>query len=539
MALRIAQLNTTCHIPRSHRANADTVDRLARGRFAHDLGGHLGPSLARQPAIIRIRRLALRVIIPVSELNEDALSLKWRQEFGKALFTALAYPPATGPFEVFRAESVASFIASAIHDLLDGTAPTQWQYAEFESFFRQGSVQGALSLICEWPHQTLAVLMELSRRRVLDRVLARFDDLAVERLFALLAPAATEPLTIADVVKAARLVLAQLPDKANAIRSRQYALSLFVRAQTAPEPFRSPRTLFHALTAIAVLLNEEVFWPGVPRDELWTKRLPPPVTALLEAMAESFRRRPSADAAIESPGTAPAHGETSSRHFAELRQLVANLRTELKIPFPAESRPEVRWISTDWCGLFFLTGTLARLGWVRAWNQLSEFQTGGVSCLIAGLALAVLEKFDPDVAALDPGLALFAGYLADPDLAHLRRVFHDFPRDTRLNVLRAALPHDRVDDAADNWAAAFDLLAANLLQNFGSRIRGFRQASRHGIVRTFLARPGRIRIEPERLVVFPAPNPFHVALHIAGIDDPVPQAPWLGGRRLEFELGDL
>lgn len=539
MALRIAQLDTTCHIPRSHRAKAGVVDRLARGRFARDLGEHLGPSLARQPAIIRIRRLSLSVIVPVSELDENGLSLKWRQAFGKVLFTALAYPTGAGPFEVFRAESVASFIASAIGALLDGTATTRWQYAEFEPFFRQGSVEGALSLICEWPHQSLAILMELARVRVLDRVLARFDDAAMERLFVLLAPATAEPLTIADVIGAARLALAQLPDRATAIRSRQYALSLFVGAQRAGEPFRPARAIFQALQALAVLLNEEVFWPGVARDELWTKHLPDNVTVLLESLGETDRRRARPPSPSEIPVTAPPRRETGSLHFGELQQLIASLRRELRIPPPSERRPEIRWISSDWCGLFFLTSTLAGLGWVRAWRQLREFQAGGVACVIAGVALAITEKFDPAAPGLDPGVALFAGYLGDPDLAHLRWVFQEFPREARLNVLRAALPHDPVDDAAGDWAGTFDLLAGNLLQSFGSRIRGFRQASRQGIVRSFIARPGRIRVEPERIVIFPASNPFHVALHIAGIDEPVENVSWLGGRRLEFELGDL
>src|SRR5277367_3440249 len=109
MAMRIGLFNTTCHVPPQRRSDAEVVDRLARGRFARDLGEHLGRSLARQPAIIRIRRLPMRVVVPASELNEDALSLIWRQEFGKALFTALAYPAGAGPIEVFRADSIAGF----------------------------------------------------------------------------------------------------------------------------------------------------------------------------------------------------------------------------------------------------------------------------------------------------------------------------------------------------------------------------------------------------------------------------------------------
>jgi hypothetical protein len=498
--------------------------------------------------------LAVRVIIPASELNEDALSLKWRQEFGKALFTALAYPSGVGPFEVFRAESVASFVASAIRDLLDGTAPTKWQYAEFETFFRPGATQAALALICEWPRQTIAVLLELAQHSVLDRLLARFDDLAMERLFAVLArprDTETEPLTVADVIVAAGLALGHLPEKTLALRSRSYALSLFVYAYRAQQPARSPRALFHALLAVAVLLNEEVLWPGIPLDEPAAKRLPPNVTALLESIGRDMRRQMQSIFRTDlreqmqptyvekTPGGPQTRGDRISPQLAELRQLLSVLRTELKVPPPSPTPSEVRWVTSEWCGLFFLASTLARLGWIQAWRQLADFQAGGVACLVAGLALAIAGKFDPAVPLLDPGIALFAGHLNDPSLGHLRRVFQELPRGSRVRLLSAAMPHEAVDDAAENWQSTVDLLAGILLRDFASRIRGFRQATRQGIVRSFIARPGRIRIEPERLVVFPAPSPFNVALHISGMDGPVDPSMCLGGRRIEFEMGDL
>jgi hypothetical protein len=549
MSLRIGQLNTTCYFPNRHRGDAEIVDRLARGRFPRDLGEHLGPSLARQPAIVRIRRLPMRVIIPASEFNENALSLKWRQAFAKALFTALAYPTGAGPFEVFRAESVASFVASAIQDLLNGIAVTKWQYAEFEEIFRLGSTQAALALICEWPRHSLAVLLEFAQRAVLDRVLARFDDLAMERLFALLArppDAETEPLSVAGLIAAAKLALGHLPEKTIALRSRPYALSLFVEGHRTSQPVPSPRALFHALLALAVLLNEEVFWPdreafwpGIPRGEPWANRLPSNVIAVLETIGRDIRGHMQPFSPMKTPGGPQMLGGTSSPQLAELDRLLTSLRTGLKVPPPSARPTEARWISSEWCGLFFLASTLARLGWIPAWKQLADFHLGGVACLVAGLALAITEKFDIAVPPLDPGIALFAGYLGDPDIAHLRRVFQEFPREVRLRVLHAALPEEAVDEAAETWESTFERLAGSLLRDFASRIRGFRQATRQGIVRSFIARPGRIRIEPEHVVVFPGPSPFHVALHISGMDAPIEAVSWLGGRRLEFELGDL
>lgn len=592
MSLKISKLATTCHVPEQLRNVAGAVDQLARHRFARDLGEHLGPGLARQPAIVRIRRLPMRVIIPASELNEDALSLRWRQEFGKALFTALAYPAGVGSIEVFRADTIADFLASAIGDLFDGTASTKWQYAEFESFFRLGSTQAALALICEWPQQTLAVLLHLAEKRALGRLLARFDDGAMDRLFAVLAPsteAETKTLSVADLITVARLVIEHMPDKTLALRSRAFALNLFVEAQRTSQPLPSPRVLFHALLALAVLMNEDVFWPGIPRGDSRAGRLPSNVTAILESIARvlaalldkqlskpgipldesrSDQGQSIHTAILESIGGVlreyvqatvhfdprnPMHlafggktpGDPQTRNMkitpqlAELDQLLQLLRVELKIPTPSAKPLEVHWISSEWCGLFFLSSTLERLGWVPAWGQLPDFQAGGPACLVAGLALIIAGRFAPAVPSMDPAIALFAGYLHEPDLLHARRVFQKFPVAARLRVLRAALPHEGVDQAAESWEGTFERLAETLLRTFASRIRGFRHATRQGIVRSFIARPGRLRIEPDRLVVFPAPSPFNVALHISGMDDPVDSSLRLGRRRIEFELGDL
>jgi hypothetical protein len=551
MSLKICKLATECHVPQQLRKDAEIVDQLARGRFARDLGTHLGPSLARQPAIIRIRRLPVRVIIPASELNEDALSLHWRQELGKALFTALAYPAGEGPLEIFQANSVAGFVASAVLDLLDGTAPAKWQYAEFESFFRLGSTQAALALICEWPRQSLAVLIGLAEQHMLGRLLARFDDLAIERAFGILAPSPENgTLSVTNLIAAARLVLDHPPEKASALRSRAYALTLFVEAQRVQRPQPSPRALFHALLSLAALLNEELFWPGNPSDQTRAAHLPSNVSAILESIGGALREHMQSTFfsnagepvhlpfGLKTPGGQQTRGERISSQLEELSQLLHVLRVELKV-LPPSISPEVRWVSSEWCGLFFLASTLQRLGWIPAWRQLADFQVGGVACLAAGLALTIVGRFDPAVPSLDPGIVLFGGYLGDPDIAHLRKVFQEFPRQVQQEVLHAALPHELANDAAENWEGTFKLLAVTLIREFASRIRGFRQATQQGIVRSFIVRQGRIRIEPERLVVFPAPSPFNVALHISGMDEPVDSSLWLGGRRIEFQLGDL
>lgn len=524
MGLRIGQFVTTCHVPRALRHKAGLVDELAHGRFARDLGDHLGPSLSRQPAIVRIRRLSLRVIVPAPELNEDSLSRAWAAAFSKALFTALAYPSGTGPVEVFRADSLALYLAGAIRDLLHGVATTRWYYDEFNEIFRQGGTEAALTLLCRWNNETIAILSELARAGELDRLLARFDDLAMERIFrALGSPHDADPpsLSIAELIAAAKMAAAIPPEKAAHLRSRRYALRRFVDLRATADPQRSVRTLHHLFTTLWILIGEGLLPPGIEPQSVAFGMRPPAVQHLMETITQEFQERP------------------HSSRLAELNRLIDDLRIRLNVPPPTPAVPEIRSVASDWCGLFFLAGTLDNLGWIPAWRRLGDFQRGGISSLIAGLALTIAGKLSPELRSLDPGIAFFAGYVEEPDLMHLRSVLNDSSREARREVLQAALGELKSLDAHETWEATFNLLADALIQRFASNLRGFRQATRSGIVRTFLQRPGRIRIEDTRIVVAPEPSPYHVVLHIAGMDSPTGSLSWLGGRRLEFEMGDL
>jgi hypothetical protein len=521
MALRIRKLDTACHVPRRYRNEASLVDQFAHGRFAADLAGNLGPSLSRHPAIIRIKHLPIRVIIPASELNEASLSRAWTQAFSRALFTALAYPPGTGPFEVFRADSVANFIAGAIRDLLDGTAAGKWEYAEFEELFRSGVNAASIALLTNWRPLTLPTLCELERTGDLDKLLPRLDDLALEHLFvALAAPADSEPppLSLADLIASAKFVLRRPPLRLSALGTRALALRLYVHARSVNEPVGSPRAIFYSLMALKILLSDDLTLLASAIRGEHAKHIQPATIALLQTVAREV------------------HSDPQSLQLSELGRLLSDLRTALKIPPPSATNVPSRWISSDWCGLFFLSSTLVRLGWVTAWRQLPDFHVGGISPLLAGLALTIAGKFETRLEALDPGIALFSGYLADPDLSHLNDVFQKYPLESRQKVMHAALGGE---DACETWASTFERLVEHLLRLFALGIRGFQKSSPQGIARTFLQRSGRIRIEDERVTIQPQPSAFHVALRIAGLDAPLDSVPWLGGRRLEFEIDDI
>jgi hypothetical protein len=90
-----------------------------------------------------------------------------------------------------------------------------------------------------------------------------------------------------------------------------------------------------------------------------------------------------------------------------------------------------------------------------------------------------------------------------------------------------------------DWTKTFEYLGNNILREFATRVRGFRKATPAFVVNTFLKQAGRICIDDKRIFVLLQANPFHVALHLSSVDEPVDSVGWLDNRRLEFQLEGL
>jgi len=518
MALRIGLFVSRFRVSKRHQKDAGMIDSFVRERFAADLADHLGPSLSRQPAIVRIRRLKIKLAIPAANFGMDVLSRVWTMEFGRALFTALAYPGDAGPVEVYRAETLAAFIAGAIQALSDGSSDRQWQFREFEPMFRKGRAEGTLALLAEWPRQTLPVLIELERARSLERVLGGLNVLLLERLLSVLDwQTDYAPVFPSGLLAVAKLAARKPPRNAAELRSRAYAIRLFVSAAIDGRPLKSAHALFHSLATLHTLLDIDGWFESYRQLRAFAPTLPGVVADVLERIERE---------ALSSRGPTL---------LGRLAETIEEIRAAVQAPPPSISAPGARWITSPWCGLFFLCSVLDRLDWPYVWRSLPEFQTGGISPLLAGVLLTLTGQFEEAPQALDPAVALLAGYEGDADLAHLRRVYVEYPEEVRAALLQAA----DVTGDTQTWAATFEALASALVARFGSLIRGFRQASRQAIVRGFLAQTGRIRVEKHRIAVYPDPHPFQVALHISSLDAPVESASWLGSRRVEFRLEAL
>ena len=528
MALRIAQFATQCKVSRRGQSAAHIVDNLARNRLSREIAFHLGPSLARQSAIIRIRRLTLSFSIPASEFEEDALAKVWVQTLGHALFTALAYPSGSGPIEIFRADSLAEFLASVVRDLLEGDTSRRWAYTEFAEILGLDNPGALLALLCQWPRETLPVLLSIEKSGRLEKLLGRLDELALERLIATLSEAEGAYQRGADQEgdSAIRLLVAVAdhvshdpPRSFRILRTRGYALQLYVRSHVGGGPSPSPRRLFHGLCALSCLL-ERPYILDSPEFDLELGSPQPDVSALFGKLRLEVQ--------------SAAHSPLVPRLVHSLAQLRSALRVEVTAPVSG-----VRRIGSDWCGVFFLCETLDRLGWVPQWQRLTPFQAGGVSCLLAGLALSTTFRFDTDFTSLDGGIALFAGYIDEPDLAHCRSFFSTTSSSVRREVLLSALGIEPTEAAIADWPATLEALSGKLLAEFAARIRGFRKASPRSIVNSFLRHTGLITLTEDKVRACCEPSPFNVALHISGVDQPVESVSWLGHRRLEFDLGEL
>src|SRR5262249_13826554 len=161
----------------------------------------------------------------------------------------------SGQDQVVRASSLAEFRAAFLRDLLSGRAGGRWEDEEVDDLLRLPAAEAAVSLLLNDPPQVVPAPAALDPCAPRERLLAPFDGVALERLFAAIAgagavaPAAT--LTPADLLWAVGQALAAPPHGDFAPAGRRQALRLFVR--TGGAAGRPPRLIFHALLALTCL----------------------------------------------------------------------------------------------------------------------------------------------------------------------------------------------------------------------------------------------------------------------------------------------
>jgi hypothetical protein len=517
MSLHIARLDTICRTPRGHEDAATFVDTIARQSLPRELLERLGPSLDRQPEVVRLRRLNVTVRIELAELQRGGLAAAWATALVRALHQALARPDQDGEmlrrFET-RAAYIAAMIASAARGPPDGAS---WRFPELQAEAGRHPAIAVLNLLLDAGQLLGDVLDELRRDNRLGTTLALLDEVGLERILRLVADidGGDGALTVLQLVELAlALAAARIAPARGEAASRRQAIEVWLRLNRSI-PLRGAwygiRLLLRFLEEPALLAATRSAHPG-------RRPSAPSLHELPSALAGIMSRFPDWCERLRRQLTV----EQSARAMAALEEM------RLITPSAAPSGHSIKplWLGSDCAGLLLLIPIIRQYGWPSLYRQAG---TGPrlFQALVAGAAMRLLRAWQPGE-PVEPAAGLLAGLLEEPDRVGIAHVLSSTPP--------AAV--DFLPPAA-GWPEALDAAADTLAGAMALRIRGFRNAGRASIARHFLQRPGRILVEEKELRVVLEPSPWSVVLHISGADDAVEQVEWLGGRRVVYRLEGL
>jgi hypothetical protein len=538
MNLNIDRLVTRCQVPKGSVTAWQSLDRLAREQFPLECRREILAHLPAQPEVIRIRRLLIQLRVS-GQFDGQRLARAWSEAFARALLAAINSSKPEN--EVVQARTRTEWLARFVLDVLSGSALSRWEYEEFNEALRLGAANCVLTVLSHEPWEIVHVLLLVDDRKRLDQLLLLFDDLALEKLFSLLAheidEETSEP-TVDDLLKIGALVTSQTSTRVG-LATRQRALSIFLALSrtraVGSDRVITPRLVLHALMALDALLELNQSLP----PESWFHALAPESLARREGPS----LHPMVLELVAKVWTLAAEmgAKVQNQKLDSLSQLLFEL-SPLPVITSSAAEKRAHWVSSECAGVLLLVGLLDRLGWVQRIRTSSvglRIESRATNFCLAALALRLLGP-SPESDRLDPGLLLFAGWPepASADLAGLRKFLMTLS-EIEQEELVDLLTDSEERKLASGWITTFDHLANDLIREFSSRLRGFRDAKPSFVIKTFISQPGRIFIDDKRILVILQSNPFHIALHISSMDEAVESVSWLAGRRLDFQLQDL
>lgn len=540
MTINIGRFVTHCRAARQHQAVGSLADQIVRTRFGTECSRRLSLMPVSPASVVRIRKLPVKLKISAAKLDEESITEAWVDAFIGELLIAVKNNRISDS-EIVCVNSRAEWLARFIADVLSGSANGRWEYEEFRESLQLGTSHCVFSILSHDPLEVVPVLRLLEERNRFEQFLLLFDDFLLEKFFSLFTPVNEAELTVDDLITIARLVTSQNISR-GILGTRQRSLRIFLalcRMHVESDRVMSPRLVWYALLTLDKLVELTQTLPQSLPSESWFQALSPESIAhqkgpalhpvVLEVIAKIWSL------------TTSGLKEESSK-LQTLSRLVADLDP---VRTGESSATRSRWVSCQFAGLLLLVGLIDRLGWVqqiRGSSLALRLDTGAINFCLAALALRLLGQ-SPENRRPDPALLLFAGWLepAAVNLNAFHNFLHSLSENERIDLLEllAEVDTQQEEDARVDWTATFDVLASILIREFAGRVRGFRQANPAFVIKTFLSQPGRVFIDDERILVVLQSNPFHVALHVSSIDEPVECVSWLGGRRLEFQLEGL
>ena len=479
-----------------------------------ELHERLGPSLDRQPAVVRLRRLECTVRIDLAELKRGGLAAAWANALVRALHQALARPDQDGEM-IRRFESHAAYLAAMIATAARGPPEGRsWQFPELRAEAGRHPAIVVLGLLLESAPLVGDVLHELRRAGKLPAALALLDEVGLERILRAVAEVegGDGALSLHQLAAvASSLVAMRAPPGGAEAASRRRAIELWLQLGR-EMPLRG---VWYATRLLLQFLEEPALLVGSAQSGHVHHALRESARPLPPALADIMARFPDWCEQLRCQLAREGSSRVASV-LEELRQITPSAA-------PLRRGMEAIWLRLDCAGLLLLLPVIRRLGWFRL-SRNPGLGPRLFQALVAGAATQLLRAWQPGE-KVEPAAGLLAGLFEEPERLGLAQVLTSTPL--------AALG---LFPQATGWPEALDAAADALASGLAARIRGFRNAGRSSIVRHFLRVPGRYLIAETELRIVLEANPWSVALHVSGADDALDGVEWLGGRRVVYVL---
>lgn len=496
MPLTIDHLEIACKTPPERQQFATEVEHWIRGDLSESLGAHLGPSLDRGSHTTVVRRLNVRVRLNQRDWTHGNLLTALCKAFSEALFQALALPAPPGSPDRAEFSSQILWKAEMIAWVENGTPADAWRFDLPANALGMDRGSAAILLLLEDPATLAELLCLLATKGTLTRLLARWDAVALERIFAALAtivPARLEPFAPIEAISILERALTIRGGTARvSFGTRAHALLLFAASGSASP---HPRRTFQLLQAARVLLE-------YPRTTLQT----------LPQVAAAAKLSPAVEAQLRTLLFVPP---------SRWRPIAEEIARIIPITVRDDETGHVT-IRSEVAGVFLLAPVVLALRWDEppARSTSRDFKVLLASIFQTALLLGTATRFDPTDPVLDTAASIAGGRGAEPGMRDVRAILNTMPW--------AEMTRNWNLDPCNGLTEFLEHAAARLLSALGERIRGFRQAPPAAIARAFVRVPGQIDISNERhLRVVLEPTPYAIALHLSGCDGEMPFLPWL------------
>ena len=496
--------------PHERARLARRLDRIVEERIADVVAAALGELDRPGGPVFLIRRLDLRLWIDAARTADGDIARTWGTTLARALYRQVAH---AGPAEVRRFDSQAAFLAAWLSDHVAGRVAGRWEYAEFSTLDDVPSGRAAAHVLAGDRAWIAPTLQFLAATRRLDALVAAFASADVAVLWRgwtggpAAAPDRIEPALVA---RATGLVPdPPAPETGGADARARTALRWLVALTTGPGalPPEVAGGLAMQLGHLTALLAAA---PGL-RVALAAGAPPDPTTH--RAIATSAGQAAAAwiHAALELPGGP-----------ARLAALVAVAEPRTRSPRRSTATATARRserIASGFAGLALL------LPAIRASGLAERLGASGLQRLL----VVAIPPPRRALAAGDPALRWLSGL---PSEAPVRAEGIDWPGSTGLE------PHHLAADAQSHGDGPELPALRAVLDGFAAGLRGMDGASAGYLTAQFLARPGRLERDDDRLAVRLDGVPLRILLRIGGRLGTQGPVEWLGGRELVIEAPD-